>query len=91
MHGSERTSAPPAGPRYRRHLAEQPRPAAPDPFASGSDNVVQPGPVFRAGYDSECSSATCYLGGDIEEGDDIQADGEGGFRHAECGDEEHSA
>ena len=73
MHGSQRPAAPEA----------PPRPAA-DPFASGSDDVPQPGPVFRAGYDSECASATCYLGGDIEEGDDIRADGEGGFVHAEC-------
>jgi hypothetical protein len=71
MHGSERPTASP------------PRLAA-DPFASGSDSVPQPGPVFSAGYDSECASATCYLGGDIEEGDDIRADGEGGFVHSEC-------
>jgi hypothetical protein len=76
---------PPAGPRFRRHLAEQPRPAAAvDPFAFGSDAVPVVGPVFDAGYDSECAAYDCEYGGDIEEGDRIQADGEGGFVHEEC-------
>ena len=49
-----------------------------DPFSSAGDS--QPGPVFCAGYDSECS--VCGLG--IFEGDDIRADGDGDYAHADC-------
>lgn len=95
MHGSQRhttgTEGPPAGPRYRRYLAEQPRPAAsagPDPFSSGTDDTSpQLGPVIQAGFDSECSSFGCPVGA-IWEGDDIRADGEGGWIHAECAEED---
>jgi hypothetical protein len=90
MHGSERNAAPPAGPRYRRHLAEQPRPAAvPNPFALGSgDTGPQLGPEFYATYDSDCDADDCAEGGRIQEGDLIRADGEGGFIHSECAEED---
>ena len=41
MHGPARDTAPPAGPRYRRHLADQPPPvqSSADPFASGTDGT----------------------------------------------------
>lgn len=38
------------------------------------------GPVFTASYDSECSEQGDW----INEGDDIRADGYGGFAHATC-------
>jgi len=50
-------------------------------FLSGGEPARGPdlGPVFRAGYDSECSE--CW--DRIDEGDDIRAAG-GDFIHAEC-------
>jgi hypothetical protein len=39
-----------------------------------------PGPVFVAGYESECSEEGDW----IEPGDSIRADGHGGFAHASC-------
>lgn len=59
-------------------------PAVPDPFASGSDSVPQPGPEFYATYDSECASEGCLFKGVILEDDCIRADGEGGYVHTEC-------
>lgn len=90
MHGPARNAAPPAGPRYNRHLAEQPRPAAAvDPFASGSDGTPsiyddEYGPEVVASFGSTCDSYACTRGGDIFEGDVIRADGEGGWVHSEC-------
>lgn len=141
MHGSARartgTEGPPPGPRYRKHLAEQPRgirrdgsadalaatfdpfssgsdgpgssPAdleraaralgpfgdgpndgeSVDPFSSGSDGAADDsgpayGPEVRASFDSECAEPFCVSGGTIFEGDDIRADGEGGWVHSEC-------
>jgi len=94
MHGPARNAAPPAGPRYNRHLAEQPRPAAAvDPFASGSDGAdgtPDVGPVFTARYDSECAWTNCRFHGVIEEGDDIRAS-EGDYFHEECWEDYASA
>ena len=83
MHEPRGDTAPPAGPRYRRHLAEQPRPEpAVDPFASGSDDAARsgPGPWFYASYDGDCT--TC--GSPYEEGDFIRADGDGGWEAQDC-------
>lgn len=64
----------------------------PDPFALGSEATgSQLGPEFYAAYDSDCSADDCVFGGRIEEDDLIRADGEGGFLHSECVDEECSA
>lgn len=86
MHGSVGNAAPPPGPRHVRHLAEQKAPApSVNPFAFGSDDTdSSPGPGFYAGYDSECGAGDCAFGGDIEEGDLIQAIGGDGFAHSEC-------
>jgi hypothetical protein len=43
------------------------------------EEANQPGPVFPAGFDSECSE-----GDWINEGEDIRADGHGGFAHPFC-------
>ena len=87
MYGSERNTAPPPGPRYRRHLAEQPRPAVPgpDPFASGSDGAANsgPGPWFEADHEGNCSACDEYH---IEPGDRIRADSYGGYEAEECSD-----
>lgn len=84
MHGSERPSPPPAGPRYRRHLAEQPRPAA-DPFACGTDDAgSDQGPDFYASYESDCEAAVCSGDGRIYEDDLIRAIGHGEYAHADC-------
>lgn len=104
MHGSRRQPAadagPPAGPRYRRHLAEQPRPEpepfdvhvafSADPFSSGTDNspAVRQGPDFYASYESDCEAADCLSGGRIFEGDLIRALGDGEYAHAECAEAE---
>lgn len=93
MHRSQRTAAtasgPPPGPRYRRHLAEQPRPAAPDPFSAGADAAAdRRGPVFPAGFDGECAEPFCQFGGDIYEGEAIRADGDGGYVHEECAEDD---
>jgi hypothetical protein len=45
----------------------------------GGDPQPSKGVAFRAGYDSTC--AYCFE--NIFEGDEIRADGEGGFEHAE--------
>lgn len=42
------------------------------------------GPWFTAQFDSECDDC----GEDIEEGDQIRADGEGGYLCEECGQDE---
>lgn len=42
------------------------------------------GPVFRAEFDSECDGC----GFSIDEGEEIRADGSGGFIHVECGDDD---
>lgn len=91
MHGSIGNAAPPPGPRHVRHLAEQKAPApSVNPFAFGSDGAADEdcgpdyGTVFRAGFDSECAEPFCVRGGDIEEGDLIQADGLDGYVHQEC-------
>jgi hypothetical protein len=91
-------AGPPPGPRLRRHLAEQPRPAAADPFASGSAEAAderpgtgeQPdkdsggfGPWFYAAYSGECAGCWCI----IDEGDLIRADGEGGYLCEGCGED----
>lgn len=100
MHGSQRrttgTEGPPPGPRYRRHLAEQPRPAAsagPDPFASGTAEAPgsEQGPDFYASFESECEAAVCFEGGTIFEGDLIRAVGHREYAHAACADEECDA
>lgn len=68
---------------------------APDPFTSPapapelaegdvSDSPVL-GPWFRAGYDADCDG-TC--GGSITEGDEIRADGQGGWLCSDCGADE---
>lgn len=44
--------------------------------------MVVPGPWFAAGYNGFCSGC----GDDIEEGDRIRADGDGGYECEECGD-----
>jgi hypothetical protein len=49
---------------------------APDPSDRFGDD---PGPWFLAGFDSECSH-----GDQIEVGEIIRADGEGGYEHREC-------
>src|ERR1044072_852946 len=103
MHGSERNAAPPPGPRYQRHLAEQPRALGPfgdgpadgapvAPFASGSDGAADSGPDYgpevEAQFDSECSEPFCSGGGLIYAGDHIRADGDGGWVHSECAEED---
>lgn len=82
MHGSEWSAAPPAGPRYRKHLAEQPRPAAPDPFASGTAEASAdgPGPWFYASYAGDCSGCCAPY----DEGDLIRADGNGEWEAQDC-------
>jgi len=93
MHGPGRQAPPPAGPPGTLRVGPGSSPAdleraagllSADPFSSGTDSVPQPGPEFYASYGSECSAAVCLEGGDIEEGDLIQADGEGGYAHSGC-------
>ncbi len=81
MHGPARTSTGTAGVRGDTPAGS----AAVDPFDT-PDDVPRLGTEFYAGYDSECSAADCIFGADIEEGDLIQADGEGGWVHQECAD-----
>lgn len=89
MHGPARDTAPPPGPRYRRHLAEQPSASVPDPFASGTDDTgPRPGPEFCATHDSECDASVCLGDGYIWEGDHIRATGTGGYAHSDCIEEE---
>lgn len=68
---------------------------SPDPFTSPapvpemaewdvSDSPVL-GPWFRAGYDADCDG-TC--GGSITEGEEIRADGQGGWLCSDCGADE---
>jgi hypothetical protein len=88
---------PPPGPDPFASGAEQPKLIdgatflglnGPDPFDSGADAAADSGPrygpVIRAGYDGECSEPFCVEGGYIVEGDDIRADGEGGWIHSVC-------
>jgi hypothetical protein len=51
-----------------------------DPFISAADVRPEP-PVLVAAYDSDCTECGDQIIADL---DDIQADGEGGWRHAEC-------
>lgn len=52
-------------------LFDSPEPPSADGF--------RPGPRFQAQFPGEC-----VYGDDIEPGDTIRADGEGGYAHADC-------
>lgn len=69
---------PPADPEREEEL---PHDAGSAPFADPGQPATspQPGPVFSAGFDSEGS-----CGHDIQEGDEIRADGEGGYLCGDC-------
>lgn len=72
MHGPERTAASPV-----------------DPFASGTSDTPQLGPEFQAQYDDGiCSARVCLGDGSLWAGDHIRADGEGGWIHSECAEED---
>ena len=45
--------------------------------------MTRPGPWFPARFDSECDEC----GDPIDEGDEIRADGEGGYACKGCGEE----
>lgn len=85
MYGQGRDAGPPPGSRYRRHLAEQPRPEPKpaDPFSSGSDDAAEggPGPWFEADHEGRCSACDEYH---IQPWDRIRADGSGGYEHEDC-------
>lgn len=53
-----------------------------DPFATSG--ALRFGPIVTAEYEGLCTQCDW----DIEEGDDIRADGEGGWMHADCGEDQ---
>ena len=90
MYGPSGDTAPPPGPRYRRHLAEQPRgpqgapspgsAGVPDPFSTPDSAPRDAGPEFYARYGGICEQ--CFE--PIDEDDLIQGVGDGDYIHAEC-------
>lgn len=52
--------------------------------AARTDRSTRPGPWFTATYAGECDGC----GGQIEPGDQIRADGEGGWQGECCGDDD---
>lgn len=76
------------------HRPVRQTPPPPDPFASGTADrprsIFDPeyGPEVVASFASDCDASACFQGGEIFEGDIIRADGEGGWVHTECADDD---